>query len=101
LQHSLPKRECQGLLSNPSGIAHGHHRLVSAFVKGWRGTARPETSDTVGVFFSAVKAHGITKLCPLDIVFFSALAAVDNVLAHSSFSLKAKQQDKKHIHHGR
>jgi len=86
-------RGCQGLLSNPSSIAHGHNRLVSALIEGWGGTARPETGDSVGVFFSALKAHGITKLCPLDIVLFSALAAVNDVLAHYFLSFNCKNRN--------
>jgi hypothetical protein len=85
--------KCQGLLANPSGIAHGHNRLVSAFVKGWSGTTCSETGDSVSILISALKAHGITKLCPLDIVFFSALAAVDDVLAHDFLSFNWKKRN--------
>jgi hypothetical protein len=47
----------------------------------------------VSVLVSAVKAHGISKLCPLDVVFFSALAAVDDVLAHDCLSFNWKKRN--------
>jgi hypothetical protein len=86
-------RGCQGSFANPSGIAHGHNGLVSTLIEGWCGTTRSETGDSVSILIPALKTHGITKLCPLDIVFFSALAAVDDVLAHYFLSFNWKKRN--------
>tara|TARA_R100000455_G_C6193239_1_gene66741 strand:- start:28 stop:408 length:381 start_codon:yes stop_codon:yes gene_type:complete len=86
-------RGCQGSLANPSGIGHGHNRLVSALVEGRRGTTCSEIGDSVSILISALKAHGITKLCPLDVVFFSALATMYDVLTHYFLSFNWKKRN--------